>query len=604
MRVAVGIMFALAALCTPVLRTSAFAQVVSSKTVLTIHEGAEYFPVNPLLEAGIHETLKSRSDLPVDYFAEYLESDEFPQGEASRAFEDYIRRKYQGRRIDLAIATTSAGLRFVLDHRAEVCPDAPIVFASIDVPDDSVLRAGAGAAGIRLGVNQAETLKLALTLHPSTERVFYVSNPLDLAEPLRAQLRDIGRQVTLTFVYEPPLSRLLAVIKDAPPRSLIVYRAFRQDVAGQRMYPDEVAPLVAGAARVPVYGTNDMYIGSGVVGGVVRDSREVGRRLGAIALRILAGTRAQDIPVEDVAAVPTFDWRAMQRWGISESRLPPGSVVRFREPSLWRDYRRQVLAVLGALVVQTLLIGALLVQRRNRRRVEAALRVSEEKARASYDQVRDLAGRLISAREDERTRIARDLHDDIGQRVASLSIALSRLQREVPEAPSPAKQSLSTLEQQTMQLSADLRHLSHELHPGELEHLGLLEALRERCDAFSEESGVPVRFDVSEEWREAPAALALCLYRVAQEALRNVATHARARNVTVSLDQCDGHLKMQVTDDGCGFDPTATTRRSGLGLVSLAERVRMLGGELAVSDAPDAGTRLAVSLPIPESHAS
>jgi two-component system sensor histidine kinase UhpB len=243
------------------------------------------------------------------------------------------------------------------------------------------------------------------------------------------------------------------------------------------------------------------------------------------------------------------------------------------------------------------------VQRRNRRRIDAALRLSEEKARASYKEVRDLAGRLISAREGERTRIARDLHDDIGQRVASLSIALSRMQRQIPDASNPARQSLSDLEQQSTQLSADLRHLSHELHPGALEHLGLLEALRERCDDFSQESGVSVRLDVSDVWREVSDTLALCLYRIAQEALRNVATHAKAQNVTISLEQRNGHVMMHVSDDGCGFDPTAKAGRKGLGLVSLNERVHMLGGALAVTAARGAGTRIAVTLPTGESYA-
>jgi two-component system sensor histidine kinase UhpB len=162
---------------------------------------------------------------------------------------------------------------------------------------------------------------------------------------------------------------------------------------------------------------------------------------------------------------------------------------------------------------------------------------------------------------------------------------------------------LSDLEQQTTQLSADLRHLSHELHPGALEHLGFLEALRERCDDFSQESGVSVRLDVSEAWRDVSDALALCLYRVAQEALRNVATHAKAQNVTISLEQRNGHVMMHVTDDGCGFDPTAKSRRLGLGLVSLNERVHMLGGALDVTGARGAGTRIAVRLPTGESHA-
>jgi len=115
---------------------------------------------------------------------------------------------------------------------------------------------------------------------------------------------------------------------------------------------------------------------------------------------------------------------------------------------------------------------------------------------------------------------------------------------------------------------------------------------------------VPVRLDVSEAWRDVPDAVALCLYRVAQEALRNVATHAHAQNVTMSLDRQDGHLTMRVTDDGRGFDPTATSRQSGLGLISLSERVRMLGGALDVTAVPDGGTRVAVSLPTGAWHAS
>src|SRR6185503_19394922 len=116
----------------------------------------------------------------------------------------------------------------------------------------------------------------------------------------------------------------------------------------------------------------------------------------------------------------------------------------------------------------------------------------------------------------------------------------------IPDGSNPARQSLSDLEQQSTQLSADLLHLSHELHPGALEHLGLLEALRERCDDFRQECDASVRLDVSETWRDVSGALGLCLYRVAQESLRNVATHAKARHVTISLEQLDGQVMMHV----------------------------------------------------------
>ena len=157
--------------------------------------------------------------------------------------------------------------------------------------------------------------------------------------------------------------------------------------------------------------------------------------------------------------------------------------------------------------LQTVLILAILMQRRHRARVQVALA-------ASYTQLRQLTNRLISAQEEERSRIARNLHDDVGQRVASLSIALSALRRK-PDTADTVRQELSALQQQTVALSGELRDLSHELHPGILEHLGLVEALRSRCDELENEAGVRVRLDVADDWPKvsdavAPASIASC----------------------------------------------------------------------------------------------
>ena len=176
------------------------------------------------------------------------------------------------------------------------------------------------------------------------------------------------------------------------------------------------------------------------------------------------------------------------------------------------------------------------------------------------------------------------------------------MRRKVLDAEGPLRE-VSALPQQTTRLSTDLRHLSHDLHPGALEHLGLLEALRGRWEEIRAETGVEVRLDVSEDWTEVPDVVGLCLYRVAQEALRNVTQHAQARSARVSLAREEGRVVMYVSDDGRGFEQTAA-RPSGLGLVSLGERVRMLGGALEVSTQQAAGTTLAVRLPVGERHAT
>ena len=207
----------------------------------------------------------------------------------------------------------------------------------------------------------------------------------------------------------------------------------------------------------------------------------------------------------------------------------------------------------------------------------------------------------VEAADAERARIARNLHDDIGQRVASFSIALSGAKR-MAGSSDPLRSELGSLQEAATSLSTDLRDLSHDLHPGILEHVGLVEALRSRCDELAHVAKLACRLDVSDRWCDVPDPIALCLYRVAQEALRNVERHADARNVTVSLDQRNGLVAMQVADDGRGF--TAGRKPQGLGLLSLNERVSLLGGDLKVKSHAGTGTTLSVTLPMGVSHAA
>src|SRR5687768_14697028 len=202
-----------AALSAPTLGASASAQVVSPRTVLTITLGAESFPTSPILDAAIRESLASRPDVPIDYFAEHLESDLFPQEQASPALRDYIRQKFHGRRIDLVIAVTDTSLRFVLDHREDLFPGAPVIFSGLIIPEISG-SAGGGITGITLGTAYAETLRLALELHPSTQHVFVVAKGGDdqTIASVRAGLSGFSRQVNLTYLNEETVPLLLSAV--------------------------------------------------------------------------------------------------------------------------------------------------------------------------------------------------------------------------------------------------------------------------------------------------------------------------------------------------------------------------------------------------------
>jgi two-component system sensor histidine kinase UhpB len=247
--------------------------------------------------------------------------------------------------------------------------------------------------------------------------------------------------------------------------------------------------------------------------------------------------------------------------------------------------------------VQALLIGALLVQRRSRHRAETAVRTSEAALRLSYERIRQLAGRLIGAQETARTRIARDLHDDVCQELASVSIAVGDVKERYGGIRDTQNQrALSTVQRRTLDLAQRVRRLSHDLHPSTLRHVGLAAALEAHCIEVEQRYDVQVSFDTAEDLRALPGDAALAFFRISQEALRNAATHGGARRVFLSIARHSDSLELIVKDDGTGFDPDSR-RGGGLGLVSMEERARLVGGELFVVTTPGAGTTIRAIVP-------
>ena len=309
----------------------------TARTVLTVHWSTEDFPATPALDAVLKQTLQSDASMPVDYFTEYLESDRFPPDTASSALADYIRRKYAGRSIDVVVAVSDPALEFVLQHRAELFPNAPVV-ASVTTTIDSRVRVeGPGATGVISGVAYDRTLAMALELQPATKRVFVIAYAptFDLVERTRNELQSFASHVDLTYLQESSVDRLLTAVKAVPADALILFIRHSQENQGNILFPTDVARLVSEAAPVPVYGISDSYIGAGVVGGVVTSREQIGNRLGEMARQILNGVPAKDIPMEPLELAPTLDWRALTRWGIDPSRLAGQADLRFRQPTPW-----------------------------------------------------------------------------------------------------------------------------------------------------------------------------------------------------------------------------------------------------------------------------
>jgi len=236
-----------------------------------------------------------------------------------------------------------------------------------------------------------------------------------------------------------------------------------------------------------------------------------------------------------------------------------------------------------------------------RKQIESEQKDLEQDLRESHARIEDLAGRLLVAQEEERKNIARELHDDLNQQVAALAMGLGKLEQQIPNSNDGVSKTLKKLEFRTHQLSERIRQMSHQLHSSTLEHVGLPEALKLFCSEFTDRQEISVTLDIRDDMKSIPSDAALCLYRVAQESLRNVAKHSGAKNAEVMLARNHESLELRIADKGAGFNPKQRNLR-GLGLISIEERVKLLHGKFEVKSQPGCGTELRVNIPLGNYH--
>jgi PAS domain S-box-containing protein len=227
------------------------------------------------------------------------------------------------------------------------------------------------------------------------------------------------------------------------------------------------------------------------------------------------------------------------------------------------------------------------------KQVEAALRAREQSLSKTREGLRKLAARLLGAQEEERRRIAREMHDDWTQRLALLSFDIAKLARQIGDT-GQALPLLHAMQEQLVALSEDVHAVSRQLHPAILDDLGLVEALRSECTTFARRERIAIDYRADAVPPGLAKDVALCIYRVVQEALRNLAKHAAVKEAVVSLAVTGPELCVRVADRGAGFDPAAERSHPGLGLSSMHERVRLVGADLAITSAPGQGTMVQV----------
>jgi signal transduction histidine kinase len=553
-------------------------------------------PGNALVDQSIRATLASNSSQRIEVYNEYLDVSHPLDARQQQLQIDYLREKYAGRKVDLVVAGLSSGLDFALQHREVLFPGVPIVYCAVDQREVKARKLPSDVIGVPMTFDLTATLELALRLHPRTRSVVVIAGSEKMDAYWEAEARRVFQayEGRLEFVYLTglPLEELVRQVAYLPEQSLIYYLHVLQDGAGRALVPAHVLEQLAQTANAPIYGHVDTYVGRGVVGGRVFSWTTEGRNAARLGLRILAGEKPETIAVPDSSEnAYLFDWRQLRRWSIHEDSLPPGSVVRYKEASLWNLYKWPIIGTIFLCVIVALLIVGLLVQRSNRRRAEEGLRESQHELRV-------LTGRLLQAQETERRRIARELHDDLSQSLALLSVELDLLGQKPPGSVALFGGRVQELSAQVKQLSSSVHDLSHQLHPAKLGQLGLAAAVRNLSKELAQSHGLTIASTHHEVPAAIPEDTALCLYRIVQEALSNVIRHSGAQHAEVRLSGSANAICLRIVDDGAGFDPQLVQAKGGLGLVSMRERLRLVNGVLAIDSQPSGGTRIDVRVPL------
>ena len=782
------------------------------------------------------------SPYQIELYSEDLEATLFPDEAVQRQFREWYIRKYRDRKPDLIIAVGLEPLRFMVASHETSFSNIPIIFCGSTEEMLGELKLDSHFTGVWAVAQPEETLRAALSLQPGTKSVVVTGGvgayDRYLEAIARKSFRRYESRFEFTYLTDLAMPALIERLKHLPDHTIVYHTSVMQDAAGERFIDaSQSVPLIASAARAPVFVVDDVDLGNGTVGGYLVSFAAIGKTVGQMAVRVLSGEKPQDISIVRSPNVSMYDWPALRRWGLKESNLPPGSLVLHRQPKVWELYGWYIVGSIVLLLFQTLLIFGLLRQRARRimteselklsndrlhqaveagkcvgwdwdvktgcdrwfgdlrtmfgiqsdtyygdveefrhriypedqalvweavadarqkrepftaefrvlhldgtvrwvteggqfyysangdavrmlgmavditerKQAEQALREGEERFRlvantapvliwmsgtdklcnyvnqrwleftgrpledelgngwaegvhpedlkgcmdtytqafdrreyfqmeyrlrrhdgqyrwlsaigvprfnpdhsfAGYigsctdvtehklaeESLADMGRKLIEAHEEERTWIARELHDDVNQRMALLAVELDRWNQQLPPSAVELHDHIHHAIQRLSNIATDIQALSHRLHSSKLEYLGLVPAAKSFCRELSEQHQAEIDFRDMAMPRSVPKEVSLCLFRVLQEALQNAMKYSGVRHIKVELRGTEGEIQLTVSDLGIGFDPQDAIHRRGLGLISMRERMQLVSGEISIKSQPGAGTTIHARVP-------
>ena len=649
---------------------------------------------------------------PIDFIEVSLQSVRASRSAPDDTLVQQVEAMLAGRRPDLVVPVGGPAAAFAQRNRQQLFPAVPMLLAGVDQRFVRGSAVSANETAVAVDHEPTRLVENILSVLPGTKTVFVVVGASGLEQTwlnvMKSAFRRYDGRLTFMWANELSFAEMLARSAALPADSAILYAILSLDAKGVPHVEERALTELRAVANAPVFGLRSSQLGLGIVGGPLLSMEDLSHHTTTVALRLLNGESARAISTPtQVLSVPAFDARELRRWNIDEGRLPSGSTVLFREPTLWQQNKRALVAVAG---VQVMLVVAFVATLARRRRAERTLRESERRFRllsnaapvmmwvadpdglcldvnrpwldftgrsieaelgsgwtdsihpgdlsrciethhnaycrreafrmeyrlrrhdGEYRSVLDtgaprfledgsfagyvgsaidvtdltlarlalssLSQRLIQVQEHERAWVARELQDDLCQRMIVLTTQLHAL----TEAPvggndEEIRTRVDELSRQLAAVTGEVFAVSDQLHSSNLQ-LGLAAATRIFCKELSALHEVTLAVDDVGIPADLPNDVALTLFRVMQEAVRNAVKHSGVREAIVSLRGSRDEIHLEVADQGVGFQPGAVMSSHGLGLVGIRERLSLVHGECAIDSSPGGGTRIRARVPL------
>src|SRR5579864_1362302 len=428
--------------------------------------------------AGLLTEVRSDPRSHVTVYAEDLDLSRFDSEDYEATLRQLLKAKYRDKPIGALVAVGAATLELVLRWREELWPGTPVVFAMVDEADLRRLKPPSDVTGNIVGVKLADSIKAARAVVPDLASIYVIGDAWDRQIVYRNwgdQISSVAGDLHVVQIMGLTMTELRQRVSDLPGRSAIVYSSMHSDGEGAFLTSALALAGIAERANRPIVVAADTLLAPGGIGGYVLLPDVIGTEAARLALRIIAGEQAADIAPKAIAAVaPIFNWRQMQRWGVGESDLPPGSEIRFLDPTLWETYRWQSLAVIAVILIQAGLISILLHERK--RRTDAEREARHRLSELAHVGRQATAGELSSS-------IAHELNQPLGAILTNAETAELIL-----ESPSP---DLAELKEIVADIRRDDRRASEVIHrmrsflrrtPFELKDIDVNDIMRDAFD--------------------------------------------------------------------------------------------------------------------------